>query len=51
MYWNNVDDFINMGGYGLYVWISFGVTFGCIAIELLLLRAGRLSNEKVKGLV
>jgi len=51
MYWNSIDDFLNMGGYGLYVWVSFGVTFGCMAIELLLLRARRINNEKAKGLV
>lgn len=51
MYWNNIDDFINMGGYGFYVWVSFCVTFGCMAIELLLLRERRISNEKTKGLV
>ncbi len=51
MYWNSLDDFLNMGGYAFYVWVSFGVTFGCMAIELLLLRARRLSNEKAKELL
>lgn len=51
MVWNSVDDFINMGGYGFYVWVSFGVTFSCMAVELLLLRARRISNEKAKGLL
>jgi len=51
MYWTSLDDFLNMGGYGFYVWVSFGVTFGCMAIELFLLRARRLSNEKAKELL
>jgi len=25
MNWNNLDDFLAMGGYGLYVWGSFGM--------------------------
>lgn len=51
MVWKSVNDFINMGGYGFYVWVSFGVTFGCMATELLLLHARRISNEKAKGLL
>lgn len=52
MQWNSFNDFINMGGYALYVWVSFGVTFGAMGIELWLLRARRLSNQKlaIKGL-
>ena len=26
IYWNSFSDFLHMGGYGLYVWGSFGVT-------------------------
>lgn len=26
IYWNSFADFIHMGGYGLYVWGSFGLT-------------------------
>jgi heme exporter protein D len=26
MHWQSVGDFLAMGGYGLYVWGSFGVT-------------------------
>lgn len=51
MYWESIDDFLNMGGYGLYVWVSFGVTFACMAIELFALRMRRINNEKVKGLM
>ena len=34
MNWGSATEFIAMGGYGLYVWGSFGVTALCIAIEI-----------------
>ncbi len=37
MIWESWDDFFAMGGYGLYVWGSFVVVFGCMAGEVLLL--------------
>jgi heme exporter protein D len=49
MIWNSMSDFLHMGGYGLYVWVSFAITFGCMAIELFLLRARRISNEKLNN--
>ena len=30
----SLDNFLAMGGYGLYVWGSYGVTAACIAIEI-----------------
>lgn len=51
MYWESFSDFLHMGGYGLYVWVSFAVTFGCMAIELFLLRARKLRNENIKDLL
>ena len=41
MQWNSVSDFFAMGGYGFYVWGSFGLTAAVVAGELLLLRARR----------
>ena len=38
MQWNSVGEFFAMGGYGLYVWGSFGVTALALIIEPLLLR-------------
>jgi heme exporter protein D len=38
MQWASLSDFWNMGGYGLYVWGSFGVTAACVLIEVILLR-------------
>ncbi len=41
MHWHSVNEFLAMGGYAFYVWGSFGITFGCMAIELLLLNGRR----------
>jgi len=32
-----VSEFLHMGGYAWYVWGSYGVTFACLAIEIILL--------------
>ncbi len=37
MNWASWNDFLAMGGYALYVWGSFGVTFGLMAAEIALL--------------
>ena len=37
MSWGSLDNFLAMGGYGLYVWGSYGVTLVVIAAELILL--------------
>ena len=36
-HWNSLSDFLSMGGYGLSVWGSFGVTLGALAWELVML--------------
>ena len=41
MQWQSLDDFIHMGGYGLYVWGSFGMTALVIVAELFALRLRR----------
>jgi heme exporter protein D len=38
MNWKSFDDFWHMGGYGLYVWGSYGVTFLVMATEAHLCR-------------
>jgi heme exporter protein D len=38
MQWNSIGEFFTMGGYGLYVWGSFGVCALAMLIEPLLLR-------------
>jgi len=38
MHWNSLQDFLAMGGYGFYVWGSFGVTAILMVAEPLLAR-------------
>jgi heme exporter protein D len=42
MIWNSWNDFWAMGGYGLYVWGSFGVTALCVALEMLWVKNARV---------
>ena len=41
MNWGSASEFFAMGGYGLYVWGSYGMMAIAIAIELALLIARR----------
>ena len=41
MIWNSWSEFWAMGGYGLYVWGSFGVTALCMALEMLWVKNAR----------
>jgi heme exporter protein D len=41
MIWNSWTEFVAMGGYGLYVWGSFGVTAAVIAAEIWAVAARR----------
>jgi len=46
MKWESLSAFLDMGGYGLYVWGSYGVALACILIEVWLLARGpRLPDE------
>jgi heme exporter protein D len=53
MIWNSWNEFWAMGGYGLYVWGSFGVTALCVALEMIWVKNARaqaltqISNELV----
>ena len=53
MIWNSWSEFWAMGGYGLYVWGSFGVTALCVALEMNWVKNARaqaltqISNELV----
>ena len=38
MSWGSLENFIAMGGYGAYVWGSYGVTLAAVALELWSLR-------------
>lgn len=38
MNWGSASEFFAMGGYGLYVWGSFGVTAAALLVEVLAVR-------------
>jgi heme exporter protein D len=41
MIWNSWQDFWAMGGYGLYVWGSFGVSAGLMVYEMYWVKQAR----------
>ncbi|MGZ0018838.1 heme exporter protein CcmD [Nitrosomonas sp. wSCUT-2] len=49
MNWSSWSEFFSMGGYGLYVWGSYAVTFVCIVAEVLLISNRRRTLEKQYG--
>ena len=42
MIWQSAAEFWAMGGYGVYVWGSVGVSAALLALEVWLARTGRL---------
>jgi heme exporter protein D len=46
MRWDSWADFWSMGGYGLYVWGSMGITFLLMALEVFQARQARLQAER-----
>jgi heme exporter protein D len=46
MNWNSWQEFVAMGGYGFYVWGSYGVTLVLIVIELAALAGRRRAIER-----
>lgn len=49
--WSSWSDFFAMGGYGLYVWGSYIVTFICIAGEIILISNRRRTLERQFSLI
>jgi heme exporter protein D len=41
IHWNSFSEFLAMGGYGLYVWGSFGVTALIMAVEPIVVARNR----------
>ena len=41
MNWNSFGEFLSMGGYGLYVWGSVGMSALLLTLEVVLTRRGR----------
>ena len=45
-YWSSFSDFIQMGGYALFVWGSYLVTIFVLIIEIVLLRSRNKALRK-----
>ena len=41
-----IEEFISMGGFGFYIWTSFGITFLLMLAEIFYLRQERKTNLK-----
>jgi heme exporter protein D len=49
MNWQSWSDFLAMGGYGVYVWGSYGVTLVLMALEVaLLFNRKRTAREQLR---
>lgn len=49
MNWSSWSEFVAMGGYGLYVWGSFGATVLAVAVEITSLRARRKALRQTES--
>jgi heme exporter protein D len=49
MNWSSWSEFFAMGGYALYIWGSYGVAAGLIAMEIILLGQRRRRALKLAG--
>lgn len=53
MTWGSLDNFLAMGGFGLYVWGSYAVTLVLMIAEIVLLarrRRALLADRRARGL-
>ncbi len=51
MNWSSWSEFFAMGGYGIYVWGSYIVTFICVISEMLLISRRRRTLIESYGLI
>jgi len=49
MNWSSWSEFAAMGGYGLYVWGSFGATALAVVVEIASLRARRKALRQTES--
>ena len=49
MYWSSLTDFLAMGGYGAYVWWSFGICYLLFVGEMISLIRNRKATYKKLG--
>lgn len=47
MYFSSVQEFIDMGGHGLYVWLSYGIFALILVWNLWLVRSTRSASLKL----
>ena len=45
-YWSSFSDFLHMGGYALFVWVSYLVTILALVIEIALMRSRNKALRK-----
>ena len=50
MNWSSWSEFAAMGGYGVYVWGSFGVVAVTLAIEMMAVRARRRALRQLNNM-
>jgi heme exporter protein D len=48
MHWSSWSDFFSMGGYALYVWGSYGVTFLLLGAEVLALLKRKRTVARIR---
>ena len=46
MTWGSLDNFLAMGGYGLYVWGAYGMVVVCIFLEVFFLNQSMKKARK-----
>ncbi len=49
MKWGSVSEFLAMGGYGFYVWLSFGATALCMIWEVMALRRRQVMALRIES--
>jgi len=47
MHWSSLSEFIRMGGYGFYVWGSYGVTLVLLGGEVMMLLKRRRAVARI----
>lgn len=51
MIWGSLDNFLAMGGYGLYVWGSYAMALVLVALEAVVLSRRRRTLVQRMGLI
>ena len=46
MQFENLNDFLNMGGHALYVWLAYGTTLTVLVVNFFFVRSALKSEER-----